>query len=283
MEDIAMFRTGFLVTIPRPDNKGLVALYNEGRLPRSPSDTLMRCTFYVCAIHRPCMQNVTIVHVVTSEKRPPIDLSPGRWSVLRTALPMRVTGLMVAQSFEGPGKQDLIDFYAYQELRATEYKAKRPIELIAGNSVRQTLQLLEMKGLASDILPACLGGTYGFDKFHEFVRQRLSVEDILSAAPLARYRHSSVPEVTSITAVTKRGTLAKGVASKREQSALYSRRSMYKRKLEKIALENQRDVWRARNTALREQNSKLEEALWRAHQLIFGIYGLQTLPMIGRM
>jgi hypothetical protein len=194
---------------------------------------------------------------------------------------MRVTGLMVAQSFEGPGKRDLIDFYAYQEVRATEYKAKRPIELVAGDSVRHTLQLLETKGLTPDILPASLGGRYGQSQFHEFVRQRLSVEDILSAAPLARYRHSSVPEVTSITSVIKRGTLAKGVTNKREQSALYSRRSTYKRKLEKIALENQRDLWLARNREIKQQNMELELALWQAQNLLLRIHNHQCMQMIG--
>lgn len=50
---------------------------------QSPGIVLLRCTFYVVALYPQEMQNCTILHIVTSDKRPPINLSPGRGGTFR--------------------------------------------------------------------------------------------------------------------------------------------------------------------------------------------------------
>ena len=225
MVDIAMLRTGFLTVVPRPaeitenndsnknNNPGCIALYNEGKLSHSPQDGLLRCIFYLVYAHGPIVQNTTFLHVVTSEKRPPLDLDPHRWMIQRTALPMKVTKVLVAQSHEF-GKEALIDFVAYQLWRATSYKSKYQLDRIAADSIQGTLQSLTSRGLPAQCLPHCLGGQYDQQrKVADWVRMRLSIEgDVLSCpAALAslRYRPCAVAQVTQMTALSHRGALTR--------------------------------------------------------------------------
>uniref|UniRef100_A0A7S3PD26 BZIP domain-containing protein n=2 Tax=Amphora coffeiformis TaxID=265554 RepID=A0A7S3PD26_9STRA len=299
MEDISFLRTGFLVVLPRPSGQGLIVLYDEGRLPRSPGPILMRCTFYVTAIYPVEMQDVTIIHVVAyhGKSRPPVDLDPKRWEVLRTALPMRVTKVLVAQEYV-PHRQGLIDFMGFSELRATEYKSRLRLNRIAANSVQKTLHLLQNQGLETECLPHCLGGQYDYGQFNDWVRMRMSIEDIMSSSPLStRYRPCAVPQVTSITSVKSRGALkrvsddlvrrkyqdgTKGnksleEAQKRERNAMYSRRSFNKRQLETLTLQNQCQVLTTQNDNLKLQNRELEDALLIAQQLVASATNVSAL------
>ena len=318
MQDAALLRTGFIALIPQvhpqTQQPGIVALYDESKLPKQPGIVLLRCTFYMAALYPQQMQNLTIVHVVTSAPRPAVDLHPGRWDVLKQALPLRVRAVLVAQAYEGLEKQALLDSLGYQELRATEYKSGHAgLPRIAGHSVKHTLQLLQqVAGITPQCIPTALGGTYNYaTQFHEWIRTRLSIEHVvLNDAP--RYRPCAVPQVTCITAVAKRGTLkrviverqqhakaastgrttttatktsnkdkrnhykntnnnnnaAPEVLARKERNALYSRRSFNKRKMEKLALQNQVALWQAANDELRQQGQALEQALQQAQVLV---------------
>ena len=76
-----------------------------------------------------------------------------------------------------------MDFLGYQHRRVTETNTTLSVKQIAGNSIRDTLQQLEAHGFDRYCLPRDLGGNIDRNQFDEFIRARLSVEDIMSAAP----------------------------------------------------------------------------------------------------
>lgn len=60
-------------------------------------------------------------------------------------------------------------------------------------------------------------------------------------------------------------------AARRARNALYSRRSFYKRQLEKLALENQTILLRAENERLRQDHDRLQAALQQARTVVLNI------------
>ena len=308
--DIDLLRTGYYVVIPRPGNDSMVLLYDESRLPRPPGQSLTRCVFYIASVYRQYANNTTFIHVVTGGTRPPLDLDPSRWEMFRTCLPVRVQNVIVAQAHEGPGREALLDYMAYQSTMATEFKSRMPAHRIAAPSAERTLALLQQGwGLEAECLPRSLGGKYDYTKqFADWIRMRLSIEDVTSAAPLRCYRPSVVPQVTNIHSVARRGVLCRvadeqmrrkrrsaGQATEQEderrgdgeelsnldrergRNALYARRSYQKRKLELLTLQNQCQVWTERNEAVRQSIAKFEDLIEQAQECVRLAHGGKRL------
>ena len=286
MTDISLLRTGFFTVLRRPSG-GLVVLYDESRLDRSPGVVILRCAFYYTFVFEQDIHDVTFVHVVTSKPRPPVVLDPERWQIFLSVLPLRITKMLVGQAPEF-GKEELIDFLGYKLMRATEFKSKLPSTRINGKSVKETVKLFQAQGIEPECMPQCLGGMYDYSTdFHDFIRTRLSVEYAMASIPLRCYRAASVAQVTNTTCVVTRGALSRGLddrvrrqlnldasqpvpeqALARQRSALYSRRSYQKQKLAILTLQEQCRVWRSKNQALRSQNEWLEEQLKKACNLV---------------
>ena len=235
-------------------------------------------------------KNIIMLNVISGEPRPGIDTGPKLWQDLNNALPIRFRNIIIAQTYN-PNKHHLLDFMGYQVQRTTEFKSQRQlIRIAAPSSAALTLQLLETHGLPAQCVPHCLGGEYDYQQFHDWIRMRLSVEDVMSSAPI-RYHPcgstvaaTTAPHVARLTSVPKRGTLARAMDDltrhkyngtnvsqrilARERNALYSRRSFNKKKLEQLALENERDLLLAQNQKLRLENEALQAALEKAHHIV---------------
>lgn len=185
-QDIDVLRSGYIVIMPRPSG-GIIALMDESRLPAGAEDCKLRILFYFSSIFRKhASLGKAIVHVVTSAPRRTLDLHPEEWQIREKAFPgsgLVKPKIFVAQAYE-QGKQELIDFMAYSTLRAEEFKTRLPIEAIAGSSVHNTLALLEERGLERHLLPRSLGGTFDYSQYDDWIRQRLTIEGAMSAAPI---------------------------------------------------------------------------------------------------
>ena len=246
---------------------------------------------------------------MTGGTRPPVDLDPSRWEIIRTALPVRVRAVLVAQAHEGgPGREALIDYMAFQSTKATEFKSRLQAHRIAAPSAAATFRVLQQGwGLQAECLPQSLGGRYDYHaQFADWIRMRLSVEDVTSAAPLRCYRPSVVPQVTQIHSVARRGVLCRvadeqarrkrrrtsnnntaatlgtesldgegggseevsSLVRDRARNALYARRSYQKRKLEMLTLKDQCQVWEERNEGLRQSNAHLESLIEQAQECV---------------
>lgn len=56
--------------------------------------------------------------------------------------------------------------------------------IVAGASVSETLQKAQARGIERSCLPVSVGGTFTDSKFQDWIRLRISVEDVLSSCPL---------------------------------------------------------------------------------------------------
>eukprot|EP00977_Amphora_coffeiformis_P027972 scaffold34676_cov176-Amphora_coffeaeformis.AAC.1 len=197
-DDVEILRSGYIVIVPRPSG-GILALFDESKLQRAADDSKLRVIFYFSSLYSEYAAfGKTIIHVVTSAKRPELDLDTQEWQIRKKAMPG--SGLVqpktiVAQAYE-EGKQELIDYLAYRTLSIEEFKTQMRPQRIAGNSVRNTLTLLEELGLERSLLPRCLGGDFDYSQFDEWIRVRLSIEGGMSAAPLHHFNSLPVPEET---------------------------------------------------------------------------------------
>ena len=100
-QDILFLRTGYTMVIKRPSG-GPVCLIDLSRVTEWPEGHMnTRITFYLATVMTDVgfqVDGVTIIKLVTSAPRPPIDINPEGWNMCREALPLRLKCLVVAQS-----------------------------------------------------------------------------------------------------------------------------------------------------------------------------------------
>ena len=90
--------------------------------------------------------------------------------------------IFVAQSYV-PGKEHIIDFTGFKVERLMNYGHQANVQLIAGNSTGATSRMLQAQGFERDLLPRALGGNWDYDQLDDFIRERLTIEGALAAAP----------------------------------------------------------------------------------------------------
>ena len=87
-------------------------------------------------------------------------------------------------------------------------------------------------------------------------------------APARRNRTRSLALPSSLNEMTNQNTEESDLEIKRRKSALYSRRSLKRRELTLISLQDQKRLLEQRNQALRRDNARLEYMLGLAHQAV---------------
>ena len=215
--------------------------------------------------------------------------------------------MIVARAFV-EGKEGILNYLAYQRARVNEFRSGlQPKQLIA-DSMQGTLALLQEKGCNRQHLPRCVGGDWDFEQFHQWVRTRICVEDIMSSAPLKRNALggtiipgilpgglTSPNDTGGSSAIVlqngapqrlkkKRGSNKKKAPvmkdnAKREQeqqrklNALYSRRAYHKRKLEMVAMQEQINGLEMHKKILQDESRKLKGLLTQAQQLVMAHTG----------
>ena len=171
--------------MPFPRPEGPVVLYDMSRIKNFDPVLHVKNIMYACtafADEESQLYGITIVYVVRSGDRP-LETTPEGWEIFRVALPMKIRQMIVAQSFE-EGKEGILNYLAYQTKRTVEFRSRYVAETLISNSLRGTRMLLENKGIQRQHLPRCLGGDFTYDRFPEWIRMRISLEDIMSPAPL---------------------------------------------------------------------------------------------------
>ena len=300
MDDIEILRSGYITPVPLHPT-GTVCLYDESRLVGFSKGVNSRIAFYLSAIFAddPVRSSrVIVLHVVHSGSgsKPDTGLSDEYWDVYRVALPFKVTRVIIGQAFED-GKQELIEYLGYASQRMVEFRSggqASPNRFVSHSSAGIRRQL-ENEGINRRAIPHCLGGDFEYGKFANWIRMRISVEDIMSSAPSVLNRITPVGKAmavgqrllltdgrakrkkdTTTTTISEGGSDDEKLSGKdllRKRNAIYSRRLYHKRKMEIASLEGQCAVWRDKNRKLRMDNARLESLIVEATRVVLEFVG----------
>lgn len=125
-------------------------------------------------------------------------------------------------------------------------------------------------------IPMKLGGQYSYDQeFSNFVRMRLSVEDIMSGARL-RVQNDISPPMRRMIRVQREADETESDFSRRRNN-IYGQRVRQRRENELTSLIQQRDLLKLQKDILQEENSRLESCLIQAQSLVLD-YHVQQHP-----
>ena len=190
MSDVELLRTGYQALFNRADisNQGLLIVVDFAQVQANQFDSSanVRLMMYLATVLTdPLTQTdgVTVVYVVRDSGMPPVDTNPEGYRMAHAALPLKMKQMIVARAFR-PGKESILNFLTYQTARVNEYRSGMQPQQVMANSVQETLQMLQDKGVSEQHLPDCLGGRYTKDSFSDWIRMRLSLEDIMAPAPV---------------------------------------------------------------------------------------------------
>jgi len=249
-DDIQILRTGYMAPIwqqqqeqnhdtDHSNRRPAVVLADRSRLPRTAGIINTRLQFYFATIftnEQLQTEGFIIIQVITSDRRPALETDPDNWKILGTACPMRIRGILIGQAYE-EGKERLIETYADEYKIITEYKTGKTIPMVKGFSSREIYDLFHRYvGVDRNHLPPCLGGSYQYNEFVDWVTKRLTTEagTVLVPRPVLSSRRLISPAVNTLM-----GT----------------------------SLQDKAKFLRQDNQRLRMENLRLEEALDRARQV----------------
>ena len=273
MEDIEILRTGACVILPSDDHCGVLYVRDDSRFDRPPGDTYFRIPYYMATIYNDkesLKKGAHILYVVSGEPTPEPCLDRTNTELVLAGLPVKVKERTIAQTFQD-GKQEYLDFLGYKTSRIVNFLTGEHPQLLAPNSCAGTLKMLEEHGFKRDNLPRCLGGLYDHKvHFRDWIRKRISVEDIISSTPLIANRWSTSPQPGSLTPKRRKKDSDEkpSAEEERQKSALRSRRSFHRQQLETLRLSELARVLEMRNDSVRISNIELESLLTRAEACV---------------
>ena len=198
------------------------------------------------------------------------------YDLVRAGIPTKLKSFHVVQAYE-EGKNECLDYLGYKETAVTGFRLRIYPDRIASDSMIGTFRMLESLGFQREHLPHCLGGSYDYKQYDEWVRARISIEDLMSSVPLTANRLSvTSPAYRVDTPIRRRKQSASSSAtsssytdeSTRQRNALKARRAYHRSKLIEFSLSEHQRVWEMRNAPLREENSQLESLLAKANACV---------------
>jgi len=276
-DDVAMLRAGYTAVVTKPSGGSLV-LVDLSRLSAFSNDANTRIHFYFATVltnERAQTYGFDILHCVSGAQVPQVDINPEGWNIIRHALPIKVKQIVVAQAYD-PWKGALLDFVSYQITRRAAFKSRLDPDRIQGTSVKSVIHQLEVKGIRQPCIPRSLGGSYDYSVFADWTRMRLSLEDIMSSAPVApRITFDFTPSLEQTEAsvlahhrhrITKAPDRSvRDTHLQRPRIAMNNSQSSYPGALELV---QRRTELEHQNQALREENQRLESFLALARMIL---------------
>ena len=312
-QDVALLRTGFMAFISleflekmlgsslvSEDQPSAIVLLDRSRLPanvsvESVNQSIARIIFYnisVFRLSRYCILQVAHRNCIGDV----FFMDPEKSSLLDAVTLSDRQGVFVARAYEPPERRQYVDRFAKDSLESLVRTLQdMSVSYVAKNSSKATLDALVSHGIPRVVLPHCLGGSYDYTLYDEWIRSRLSVEEIMSAA---RPIHNSALAYATQHSVKKKLLLwpqkptsksasmdtASTMAEEdppveqrpyetmsdflRRRNQEYSRRFQTKRRRKEAELLDQRSGLRAQNAMLKSQNECLEKLIAMANSVV---------------
>ena len=179
--DVELVRSGACVVLSRPHPQRPLFVTDYSRIKQQPGPRGVKIAYYYIMLFAEEIARaggVDILVLVASDRKIPISLARRGWEMIFTGLPVKIKQMIVLQRHE-LGKERFLDSLAFSVSRATNYSTGLPNEQVAGDSTEENLKLLQSKGISREFVPSKYGGFYEYSQFHEFIRMRISVEDIM--------------------------------------------------------------------------------------------------------
>ena len=127
---------------------------------------------------------ITLLFCVRQCQQRPALVFNGGIRKLLDAMAVRFKSLYVVQAPD-PGKEHLLNYLGYQQKRFAETNFRVPGTHIAERCQQTTaLKLVLGYGFERTALPPELGGNLDQSRFDQWIRMRLSLEEIMGAAPI---------------------------------------------------------------------------------------------------
>ena len=271
-----------------------VAIVDRSRIPKDVAvETIEPIIFYLTDIFASCEnamnEGTTIFHVINAGRRPLLQPPPETLKRIVESSAFKMKNIVVARSFDH-GQEHMLDYLAFEQERQSEKNFGRA-KYVIGNSLRETLNLLEENGLDRSCIPLALGGDYFYStQFNEWIRERLSIEGSMLSAPPVR-NTSTANAVASkavqgmsktrlvdpdthanVSATSSRGSSMlverrPGESSKefeKRRHHVYGKRSYQKKRQEADELRERRRFLRISNAHLQIEHRRLESLLAEA-------------------
>eukprot|EP00977_Amphora_coffeiformis_P014978 scaffold4278_cov173-Amphora_coffeaeformis.AAC.1 len=285
--EVEVLRSGF-IKIVHSEVHGVVYIVDPVLLPKSSfSQNQPQVHFYLATI---LSCEVTVLFLVRSGERPRIIVHNHCKDLLESTL-LRVKDVLIVQAHE-EGREHLLDYLGFEQQRVAETNlniSSLENNYIVGQSMDQTLRLLEDRGFDKNTLPTEVGGTVDMSTFNDWVRMRLSIEDSTSAEAITRNLMGRVAQsVLSTTSqdqalvlpadsTQQRGSLypvlvqRQGESDKdfqKRKNASYVRRNYHRQRLSVLVLEGETEQCQRLNNILKAENQKLQDLLAQAEELV---------------
>lgn len=278
--EVEILRSGHIKIVDTKSENGVIFVSDSTLLPHGVSRYQPQVAFY-CFATACC--DMTVLMVVRGGRQLPMSVN-GTMRAILESTPNGIKNLFAAQAYQ-PGQELLLDFLGYKLRRFTELNSGRRFNgHIAANSLNGTYRQLEQVGFNRQCLPPELGGQLNGSAVDKWVRMRLSMEDIMSAAPVRRDSDSGLVPVSSMAKneagqkkttkrerealiIVRRPNETDGEFAKRK-NACYVRRNYHRQKIERIAAESEVQRRSDLNESLRKDNQRLERLLGEAKELI---------------
>ena len=302
-DQVQLLRSGFKVLL-HDNNNSAVCMSNYSRLPLGSEYYCDFCPiyFYILSVET-CpaaqLQGVCNFYAVTTGFRKVPDLSLDMVMKLGTSLPFKIHKTVVGRMFDYARDAWLNDMAASAVSKNARELGLQP-DCVGGPSVRSTVNALEDAGLDRSFIPVDMGGDYFYgQKFNEWVRARLSVEDAMAAAPpirnavsannnswnkmirsAAAAQQEGDPRIVELsrqdpaakkkekkTAKERKKMVKQEPGETREEflkrrDYLYGRRSYYNKQLRKGQIQTEFELVKLANTRLKTEQQRLE-VLWQ--------------------
>lgn len=284
-EQIRILRSGFIKVAADSSTHGPVWIVDFSLLPSDVQQSHQPwTTFYmgtVCTCAASQSPGITLLVVVKSgQQRPPVHWSPPSVTSM-LVVPLRIQRFLVVQ-VQQPGWEHLLDFLGYHDSRVIGESVRRPPRtqsVVASSSAASSSAL----GIPVTHLPACLGGSVDDLNFKNWIRMRVTIEDVLGGSPRVR-NLSRVPSPATVAGPTTTHLVKRKSTNKvtnveqadgeslaefhKRRQAAYARRSYHRRKVVDTAWQAAAEQQKVLRAKLVAEGKRLEGLLAQAVVLV---------------
>ena len=219
-------------------------------------------------------EGVNVFHQITAGNRELVLPRAVDMKKVLDALPIRAKKFVIARAHE-VGKEQLLDYRAFEQSKTSSaHCPDKQVSIIEYGSVKNTRRLIEEQGIPNSCLTFRFGGNLDFDRhLHDWIRARVSLEESSRLVPRPLLQGSSSPSCSSIERkadssllVIQRPTESKEEFERR-RNVVYRKRFVVKEKRKHYQREEDLKKLFTRNTQLKEENRRLEQALAQARMI----------------